>query len=912
MSAQTGNIFSDSLKKSGLLPVEQIQSRLSELEASGIDLSDVKATARAFINAGEVTSWQAEKLINGKYKGFFLGKYKLCRLLGRGGMSAVYLAEHSVMKRQCAIKVLPASRVNDSSYLGRFHLEAQAAAALDDPHIVRAYDVDQVDDGKTVVHFLVMEFVEGRNLHEMVMQDGPLNPLDAAEYIYQAALGLAHAHTAGLVHRDIKPANLLLDNRGTIKILDMGLARFFDDGDENSLTIQHDEKVLGTADFLAPEQAINSHNVDSRADIYALGCTLYFLLTRHAPFEQGSLAQRLMAHQTQEPPPVTKYRTDVSEDFLAILQKMMAKKPDDRFQNASQVSTALKEWITANADQTWLDAHEKQWDNKSQKATAPPQTKGTEKPKSEPLASTDEFGDFLTMIGKEPPGMSPTGSGKSPESSKSALKPDKVKTQSVPTADSRVNPADDLGISESPSQTKRKGTASGKRSSKSSPKQPNDSQLKKESTVNRTEPAPSALSQILKTNPTMIGGIALILVAGLVAIWMAFFSGSSPNKIVEQDPPEEQSEHGPSEMTEDVPLVGVEMSVGEGGTFPTLFEAIEYLKKYNDPLTFKSERIINLKPGLQIDGNLELVDLPINFPKKLKIVGDPNAKAVWTGSGSDPVLSLSEVEGLVLENIQFNANSGPNAIQISGMNPGTLFRRCQITGFNQVGVEMRGVSGLYNSPVRLESVEFVPAGSGATGVIIRNGEENNTSLDFVRMIFRDSLAVGIDLQSDYLTQIRIRESRFGSLQDAIRFSATAPVLQEVVLSNNTFYQCQRGIVFEGLPEKTSTNLEITRNLFFETKGTDIQVNSSAPAGEFAALFAPTAEATSWNFTTSQKPETADTPSMTPFGENSQFGIKDIKLKSTDPASNEYLKPDQGKGRIPGRNNFQGYVGAVSP
>ena len=205
-------------------------------------------------------------------------------------MSSVYLAEHLLMQRRVAIKVLPHNRVSDSSYLARFHLEAQAVAALDHPNIVRAYDLD--NDGK--IHYLVMEYVEGRDLHALVCQRGPLDYHTAANYIAQAATGLDHAHHCGLIHRDIKPANLLVAVNGTVKILDMGLAKFTAET-RPAPSFAQDEHVLGTADYVAPEQAVNSQLVDHRADIYSLGCTFYFLLTGHPPFATGTSLERMTA-----------------------------------------------------------------------------------------------------------------------------------------------------------------------------------------------------------------------------------------------------------------------------------------------------------------------------------------------------------------------------------------------------------------------------------------------------------------------------------------------------------------------------------------------------------------------------------------------------------------------------------------
>ncbi|MBS0207381.1 MAG: serine/threonine protein kinase [Planctomycetes bacterium] len=343
MTSITGNKLVELIRASGLLENAALDKLLAEFQAQHPESSegDSAQLATFLIEREAITRWQADRLLEGRHKGFVLGNYKLLRHLGSGGMSAVYLAEHRHMHRLRAIKVLPKNRIDDSSYLERFYLEARAAAALDHPNIVRAYDVDSA--GTT--HFLVMEFVEGRDLQQTVKQDGPLPYPLAAEYIRQAAEGLAHAHEQGLVHRDIKPANLLVDIKGVVKVLDMGLAKFTDDK-HASLTVAHDENVLGTADYLAPEQAINSHNVDSRADIYSLGCTMYFLLTGHPPFPEGTLAQRLLKHQTVEPPSITVERPDAPKDLMAICTRMMSKKADARFQTAREISDTLKRWLS--------------------------------------------------------------------------------------------------------------------------------------------------------------------------------------------------------------------------------------------------------------------------------------------------------------------------------------------------------------------------------------------------------------------------------------------------------------------------------------------------------------------------------------------------------------------------------------
>ncbi len=348
-SKLTTEAFLGFVKQCGLVEVELLKKSWKEMKEQGVALDTPRQIADEFVKRNLLTRWQADKLLQGKHKGFFLGKYRLISLLGSGGMSQVYLAEHILMRRRVAIKVLPRQRVEDSSYLERFHREAQAVAALDHRNIVRAYDVDQEKD----THFLVMEYVPGQSLHELVVKSGPVDFVAAAEYMRQAAEGLQHAHRIGMVHRDIKPGNLLLDEKGIVKLLDLGLARFFDDKDENSLTVKHDEKVLGTADFLSPEQALNSHTVDGRSDIYSLGCTFYFLLTGHPPFPEGTLAQRLLAHQTRTPRPVQEERPDIPPGLLAILNRMIAKNPDNRFQSARDVAQELLQWLTEFGGPDW-------------------------------------------------------------------------------------------------------------------------------------------------------------------------------------------------------------------------------------------------------------------------------------------------------------------------------------------------------------------------------------------------------------------------------------------------------------------------------------------------------------------------------------------------------------------------------
>ena len=259
--------------------------------------------------------------------------------LGTGGMSSVYLAESKSTRKKRAIKVLPKKKVSDKSYLDRFYREGKAAASLNHPNIVRVYDINNVGD----THYMVMEYVRGKDLYEYVRDDGALPIDDAVDAIYQSAEGLLHAHDKGMVHRDIKPANLLKTDGGAIKILDLGLALFNTEGEE-SLTVLYNEKVMGTADYLSPEQAVNSHEVDHRADIYSLGCTLYFLVTGRPPYNKGTLAQRIAMHQSKEPDNILESREDCPQGLIDICTKMMRKNPLDRFEDCNQVMSVLKEF----------------------------------------------------------------------------------------------------------------------------------------------------------------------------------------------------------------------------------------------------------------------------------------------------------------------------------------------------------------------------------------------------------------------------------------------------------------------------------------------------------------------------------------------------------------------------------------
>ncbi len=262
-------------------------------------------------------------------------RYEIRELLGAGGMGAVYRARHKLMDREVALKVVKTQLVEKSGTVDRFHREVQAAARLIHPNIVTAFDAEQVGD----THFLVMEFVPGQSLAQVIQGRGQLPVALACEYVRQAAVGLQHAYEQGMVHRDIKPANLMVTSSGQVKILDFGLARLASELPGGVAT--QEGWVLGTPDYIAPEQAEDSRQADIRADIYSLGCTLYHLLTGTPPFPTGTFLQKIKAHQTQAPRPLTEWRPDVPAELVAVVERMMAKDTAQRYQTPAEVAQAL-------------------------------------------------------------------------------------------------------------------------------------------------------------------------------------------------------------------------------------------------------------------------------------------------------------------------------------------------------------------------------------------------------------------------------------------------------------------------------------------------------------------------------------------------------------------------------------------
>lgn len=329
------------IRKSGMVDEQSLNTYLQRRQYTRGLTGDIRDFAEDMVRDGIITNFQAEQFLLGKWRGFTIGKFKLLERVGVGGMGQVFLCEHMFMKRRVAIKVLPPAKAEQPAALGRFYREARAAGSLHHPNIVRTQDIDQ--DGN--LHFIVMEYVDGSNLLDVVKKHGPMDIRRASHYMLQVANGLDYAFRNGIIHRDIKPGNVLIDRKGRARILDMGLARFYKDhGDQ--LTLKYDDKiVLGTADYVAPEQVANSHAVDIRADIYGMGATFYFLLAGHPVFPTGTVSQKLLWHRTKEPTPIRQIRQDLPEGLATLVTKMLAKDPKVRFQTPAQVAAELERWV---------------------------------------------------------------------------------------------------------------------------------------------------------------------------------------------------------------------------------------------------------------------------------------------------------------------------------------------------------------------------------------------------------------------------------------------------------------------------------------------------------------------------------------------------------------------------------------
>ena len=337
MSTITMECFLNLLAESRLVDQERMEKTRSRAAVQ----TNPEVIAARLVRRGHLTRWQARELLAGKKGPYFLGRYRLLKLLGQGGMGAVYKAHQPGVNRHVAVKILAGRALNDERSVARFRREIRAAAVLDHPHIIHAFDADCSQS----TYYLVMEYISGRDMKRWIQTVGR-SPIGwSCECIRQAALGLQHAHEHGIVHRDIKPSNLLLARRSAgapplVKITDFGLARAgLEIVEQAGLT--RIGQGMGTSEYVAPEQALDSTAVDIRADIYSLGCTLFELLTGALPFPGNNTFERLLARFQHDVPLASSRRGDVPAALDGVISRMMARDREQRFRTPAEVAEAL-------------------------------------------------------------------------------------------------------------------------------------------------------------------------------------------------------------------------------------------------------------------------------------------------------------------------------------------------------------------------------------------------------------------------------------------------------------------------------------------------------------------------------------------------------------------------------------------
>ena len=792
-----------SVQHSGLLTREQLVKVVAEFkkrtEAKPEMRTNVSLLAKLLMEHKLITPWQNERLLEGRHKGFFLGKYKLLGHIGTGGMSTVYLAEHTLMRRRVAIKVLPQARVNDSSYLGRFYVESQATASLDHPNIVRAFDVD--NEGKN--HYMVMEYVEGDDLQRIVEREGFMPFNRAADYVRQAADGLGHAHERKLIHRDVKPANLLLDSTGVIKVLDMGLARITTN--THSLTQEHNENVLGTTDYLAPEQALDSHNVDARADLYSLGCTLYFLLTAHAPFPDGTLAQRLMKHQSEEPQPIIEVRPDAPPELIKICRKMMAKKPEDRYQSCAECSAALTAFLgqpsPALANPLSTDG----------------QTSSTNLPKP---VNHSPAGDTMTSQGMETLGsLGAKPKADAPEEELSSF----FVTMGQQSGSGSSKSANASGSGNSSGSGTKSGSSpdalSSENNSGSSPKVIDDT-----GTSPKTSGSTGSSKQLHRkpTNPMpmYIGiGAAVVVVLGLVvAFGMGAFSGTSGN-----------GDNIPPSNSPWAAKNTIKVGEGAGMDFTDLDAALTELQNYlqatkNLPSTLRTIQVV--------DNRTYTVEAVLGGLLDNLVLEATAGAMLVPKSNKAPVVIQNASAGITLRGFSIDCYSrkAEYGLELKSNALNVRVENVTISNYSKAGTLISSVQANPGTPCVLSQISFKAHPefqSQAVGCLFEQTFRPTANVVLSECVFLGPLAAGVRSGDAILAEI----SRCRFHQCTIGIDMNKPVVTSLKLLNNTFYQGTHAIVWDGTPEARPGQLVIRNNMFVEQTGLEAMINGKLDAAK---------------------------------------------------------------------------------
>lgn len=788
--------FLDLIRKSGVVEEARLGAYVKQLQATSNMPNDLSKFAGLFVRDGLLTFFQAEQFLLGKWKRFTIGKYKVLERIGSGGMGQVFLCEHKLMRRKVAVKVLPTAKAEDPSSLERFYREARAVAALDHPNIVRAYDIDQDDN----LHFLVMEYVDGASLQEMIKKWGPMDVTRACHYMYWSAVGLQHAHEAGLIHRDIKPGNILIDRQGTVKILDLGLARFFND-DEDLLTKKYDESVLGTADYLAPEQAIDSHGVDGRADIYSLGATFYFLLAGNQPFVEGTVAQKLIWHQTRSPKPIRDLRPDVPPEVAAIVEKMMAKDAAQRFQSPQELAEALSPFVQTPI----APPPEREMPQLSAAAQAvgggPNTMTGTRQVPAPPKSGNNGSKPASSTSTPAPPPRSkssPSNRDSRPTrtTSPAAVNSDSEDTRrrSAPAPIVETMPTDSEGAVWESLAADTNNVARDKTSSRTPAPQVKPKSVKKIAPAPKPTPPPR---KSVKKPKLMWLIVTLVIVAAGASFCVYWFVLRTPEKKDDQ-----QDQNTDPRLTVS--------KAGSSGKYNSVRDALAKAKE--------GDRIIIEDSPWEED--LQYIYSP-NHGKGITIEGAEGREIVWKlppGISGEGIIKLADPRGLKIRHLKFDGGDRiGNAILVGGNAAGLVIEDIAVFNTKEGGIKFKDCVG-------------GPDGEQAVVQHIRVVCDPNKATDAgITFFASDDVRAGKrDLRIN--DGILVRDSRFEGPFRKGAFSIQGST-NRIELKHNRIFQAVNGVYFGEFKAGYGYRIRIIGNTFFDITDAGIHFKNAALAAQ---------------------------------------------------------------------------------
>jgi hypothetical protein len=626
--------------------------------------------------------------------------------------------------------------------------------------------------------------------------------LRACHYIYGAAVGLNHVHEIGLIHRDIKPSNILVDRHGMVKILDLGLARFFHDTDE--LTKKYDENILGTADYLSPEQAVDSHTVDIRTDIYSLGATFYYLLTGQPPFPEGTVTQKLIWHQTRDPKPITAYRSDVPPEIIAIIDKMMKKKPEERYQTPAELMQALSPWVTVPipppSEQELPALSRAAGGGTRPQVSAGPITPITPSPAS--AAGDSSSVSTLPSLGPAgvphpppltpPPGASELYPGvaalppSAPRSSEAVLPPSPPVGTGGPSSSSAETPGVSLvapvapaAVWENLSESWTGGTAAARVQPPSSVEPPR---------VSRRPAATAARSPRL----IFLAGAGVLLVTAGAAIAWYFLKGFPVPPTAPQ---------GAGSTSRQRTWI-VSKAGGEPDTVPSLREAL--LKAAPGDLILIREAKIS-EPPLRLDRQRH---------KNITIRGDPRGDTypIWEAiGGGRSMLDISGVEGVQLQKLVLDgADQATNGVFLSGIIPGVVLEQITCQRCSLAAVRCQNVTGSAEQPVHIRHARFLLNKPEQIGIHLAALNASTQYLQITDCRFEgNNNSVGIRLEGNS-QNVLISEGRFFQLRSALRLGPVpGKGTCQGTFQRNVLANCAEGLVWDRQVPKAANSSKET-------------------------------------------------------------------------------------------------------